>query len=222
MKQIFLIIFFVIIIQPVFAQESKNPSLTIDKQEVDWYQFNAVARDAPIIQLNKVHQISWQVTIDNNLLYNDENSNAVLRLYDKDNPQKFIEIAMGSPPDDKLWVAVQIPDKEGYVIVNNKQERGWIPTAKIVVSYTNSAGLTINNGERIVVSNLDIGSFGIAAYSVHGLESSIDPPVVYAGKMELDILSGDPAQNIFHLFPFYVTAAVGIIVAILFLTKRRS
>ena len=27
---------------------------------------------------------------------------------------------MGSPPDKKFWVAVQIPDDEGYVVVHSK------------------------------------------------------------------------------------------------------
>lgn len=222
MKYLYIVFILILSTAPVFAQETKNPSLSIHKNEIDWYQFNTVARESPKIELDKVHEISWQVTIDNDLLYNKENSNAVLRLYDNSDKEKFVEIAFGSPPDDKMWVAVQIPEKEGYVIVNNKQERGWIPSSKLIASYTNTAGLTINNGERIVVSNLDIGDFAISAVSVHGMESSTDPPVVYAGKMTLEFLSGDPSQNVFHLFPFYVTAAVGIGVAILFLTKKRS
>ncbi len=221
MNYIPIILIIILSTTPAFAQEIKNPSLSIHKNEIEWYQFNTVARESPRIALEKVHEISWQVTIDNDLMYNKENSNAILRFYDHNDLEKFIEISMGSPPDDKLWVAVNIPEKEGYVIVNNKQERGWIPTSKLIASYTNTAGLTINNGERIVVSNLDIGSFAISEISVHSLESSTDKPSIYAGKMTLEILSGDPKQNVFHLFPFYVTAAVGIVIAILFLTKKR-
>jgi hypothetical protein len=40
--------------------------------------------------------------------------------------------------------------------------------------------------------------------------------------MLLDFLSGDPSQNIFAFFPFYVAAGIGVIVAVLFLTKKRS
>ncbi|MFB5619819.1 MAG: hypothetical protein ACE5RC_01625, partial [Nitrosopumilus sp.] len=77
-------------------------------------------------------------------------------------------------------------------------------------------------GERIVVTNLDIGEFAIHSYSVHGMEGSTDPPAVSSGSMTIEFLSGDPAKNVFALFPFYVAAGMGVIVGILFLTKKRS
>lgn len=206
---------------PVFAQETKNPSLIINTIDVPWYEFNKVARDAQIIELEHIHSISWQVTIDNNLAYANPNGNAVLRIYDDTIPDKFVEIGMGSNPNDKFWLAAQLP-KEGYVVVHNKLERGWIPTAKIIVSYTERAGLTVNNGERIVVSNLDIGEFAIGSYSTHGMESSTDPPATNSGGLTIEFLSGDPAENVFHLFPFYVTAAVGVLAGALYLSKKRS
>jgi hypothetical protein len=128
---------------------------------------------------------------------------------------------MGAQPDEKFWIAVQTP-KEGHVVVHRDLERGWFPAAKIIVSYTERAGLTVNNGARIVVSNLDIGSFEINSYSVYGMESSTDPPAVNSGNMTLEIISGDPAKNEFHLFPFYIAAGIGILVGVLFLTKKRS
>lgn len=214
-------LFLLITILPAFGQETKNPSLISDTISINGLEFNHVSREATIIPLNLIHQNSWQVTIDNNLIYANPNGNAVLRLYDDQIKDKFIEIGMGSKPDDKFWVAVQLPE-EGYVVVHRNLERGWIPTTRITASYTENAGLTINNGERIVVTNLDVGSFAISSYSVYGLENSVDPPAINSGEMILDFLSGDPSQNIYHLFPFYVTAGVGIIVAILFLTKKRS
>jgi len=82
--------------------------------------------------------------------------------------------------------------------------------------------MTVNNGLRIVVSNLDIGVFAIDSYCVHGMESSTDPPAVNTGSLKMEFLSGDPGESIYHLFPFYVTAVVAAIVGILFLTKKRS
>ena len=70
---------------------------------------------------------------------------------------EFIEVGMGSIPDNKFWVAVQTP-KEGYIVVHSDLDRGWYPQTKSIVSYTERAGLTVNNGARIVVTNLDIGS----------------------------------------------------------------
>jgi len=207
-------------ITPVFAQEITNPSLIIDSIEVPAEKFNVVSRDTPITSLNAVHAISWQVTIDNNLLYANPDGNAVLILHDSKSGE-LIEVGMGPKPDNKFWVAVTTP-KEGYVVVHSNLERGWYPETKSIISYTDKAGLTINNGARIVVTNLDIGEFAIDSYSVFGKEGSTDPPAVSSGSMILDFMSGDPAQNVFAFFPFYVAAGVGLIVGVLFLTKKRS
>ena len=82
---------------------------------------------------------------------------------------------MGSHPDSKYWVAVQTPD-EGYIVVHRDLDRGWFQQAKSIVSYTDRAGLTVNNGARIVVTNLDIGVFAIDGYSVHGIGRLHRPP----------------------------------------------
>ena len=222
MKYLFVIILFSsIFISPVFAQDISNPSLIIDTIEIPADEFNRVLRDAPIIELDEVHAVSWQVTIDNNLDYANPNGNAIFRIYDQESLDEFIEVGMGSHPDNKFWVAVQTP-KEGYAVIHRDLDRGWYPQTKSIVSYTERAGLTVNNGVRIVVTNLDIGKFGVNSYSVHGLEGSTDPPSVNSGSMVVEFLSGDPAKNVFALFPFYIAAAVGIIVGFLFLTKKRS
>ena len=175
----------------------------------------------PFVMLDDVHAVSWQVTIDNNLVYAHPNGNAVFRIYDQETHDEFIEVGMGSIPDNKFWVAVQTP-KEGYIVVHSDLDRGWYPQAKSIVSYTERAGLTVNNGARIVVTNLDIGVFAIDGYSVYGLEGSTDRPAVNSGSMILEFLSGDPAKNVMALFPFYVAAGIGVIVGVLFLTKKRS
>lgn len=222
MKYLFVIILLGgIFVSPAFAQETNNPSLIIDTLEIPSNEFNTVLREAPIRVLDDVHAVSWQVTIDNNLLYANPNGNAILRLYDQTTQDEFIEVGMGSQPDNKFWVAVQTP-KEGYIVVHSDLDRGWYPQAKSIISYTDRAGLTVNNGARIVVTNLDIGEFAIHSYSVHGKEGSTDPPAVNSGSMIIEFLSGDPAKNVFALFPFYVAAGMGIIVGILFLTKKRS
>lgn len=220
MKKFFVIAFLGLLVIPAYAQEI-NPSLNVHTEEIPWYDFNVVARDSSKVGLEILHEKSWQITLDNNLLYEESGGNAVIRLYDKSIPDNFVEVGMGNPPDERFWVAVQLPE-EGYVVIHKKLENGWIPERKVIVSYTDQAGMTVNNGERIVVTNLDIGQFAIDSYSVHGLEGSTDPAAVYSGFLVVEFLSGDPAENIFHLMPFIVTASVGGLAAILFLTKRRT
>jgi hypothetical protein len=216
-----LILFFGFFISPAFAQELKNPSLIIETIEIPSEEFNKISRDIVVVQMDKIHEVSWQATIDNNLLYANPDGNAVLKIYDNKDSDRFIEIGMGAEPDKKFWVAVNTL-KEGYIIVHSSLERGWFPSAKIIASYTERAGLTVNNGARIVVSNLDIGKFSFNSYSVHGMESYSDPLAVNSGSMIVEFLSGDPSKNMFALFPFYIAAGIGVLVGILYLTKKRS
>ncbi len=208
------------LITPAFAQDVKNPSVIVETLEIPFTDFNKISRDAIIIDLENDHAISWQITIDNNLEYANPNGNGVFKFYDK-NSDKFVEIGMGAPPHEKFWVAVNT-EREGYVVVQSNLERGWYPSTKIIVSYTERGGLTINNGARITVSNLNIGSFVIDSYSVHGMEGSTEPPAVNSGSMIVEFLSGDPSQNIMAFFPFILAAGIGILVGVLYLTKKRS
>lgn len=206
----------------MFAQEQDNPSLVLQNIEIPFYEFNKVARDAVIIELEKPHIVSWQILVENNIDYANPDGNAIVRFYDINIPDKFIEIGMGSQPDETFWIAVQIPDDTGYVVVHSKTERGWIPGSPPTLAYTERSGLTVNNGERIVVSNLDIGRFQIGSYSVHGMESSTDPPAANSGNVKLELISGDPSENPIVFVPFYVVGGVGIVVAILLVTKKRA
>ena len=205
---------------PAFAQEVQNPSVIIDTIEIPFNDFNKISRDATIIDLENDHETSWQITIDNNLVYENPNGNGVFKFYDK-NSDKFVEIGMGAPPAEKFWAAVNT-EREGYVVVQSDLERGWYPSTKLIISYTERGGLTINNGARISVSNLNIGSFVIDSYSVHGMEGSTDPPAVNSGSMIVEFLSGDPSENIMAFFPFYLVVGLGILIGVLYLTKKRS
>ena len=221
MRYLIAIIIFSGFLTPAFAQEDvKNPSIIINTIEIPFQDFNTISREAVVFDLEESHAISWNITIDNNLVYANPNGNAVMKIYDK-NSDKFIEVGMGAPPDQKFWVAVNT-EKEGYVVVQRDLDRGWYPEAKVALSYTERGGLTVNNGARITVSSLNIGSFEIGSYSVHGMEGSTDPPAVKSGSMIVEFLSGDPSQNVFALFPFFLAAGIGTLVGVLYLTKRRS
>jgi len=221
MKYLLVLLFtFGFLITPAFAQEAKNPSVIIDTIEIPFNEFNKISLDAIVVDLENDHAISWQITIDNNLVYENPNGNGVFKFYDK-NSDKFVEIGMGAPPHEKFWVAANT-EREGYVVVQSDLERGWYPATKIIISYTERGGLTVNNGARITVSNLNIGSFVIDSYSVFGMEGSSDPPATKSGSMIVDFLSGDPSQNVIALFPFFLAAGLGVLVGVLFLTKKRS
>ncbi|HLA22468.1 MAG TPA: hypothetical protein VJZ17_03395, partial [Nitrosopumilaceae archaeon] len=90
------IIILMITIFSAYAQTQSNPSINLETIEILFDKFNVVSNDANIITLEHEHEINWQLTIDNNLVYANPLGNAVIRLYDNLNKEKFIEIGMGS------------------------------------------------------------------------------------------------------------------------------
>ena len=226
---LFLLVLLICTTSPVFAQEPKigdfldpiNPSLFTDKIEIPYHVFNTILRDAEITELENQNPGSWQLSFQNDLLYGNPNGNAVIRIYDVDITDKFLEIGMGSYPDYKYWVAAQVPET-GYVLIHADNENGWIKGIETSITYSEQNGLSVNNGQRTVISNLDVSPFTIKAYSAYGMESSTDPPATTSGIFIIKIISADYGENPYSIFPFVLAGIIGLTVGILVLTKKRS
>ncbi|MGQ0638176.1 MAG: hypothetical protein ACT4N1_02275 [Nitrososphaerota archaeon] len=219
-RVIIFIILLTITIFPGYAQTQSNPSISIETLEIPSEKFNVVSSDANIITLEHEHAINWQLTIENNLVYANPLGNAVMRLYDNLNKEKFVEIGMGSQPDFKFWVAVQTPDT-GYAVIHSRIEDGWKPGKHVTAAYSDTTGFSVNNGERIVVSNLDVENFVIKEIAVYGMESSTDPYATNSGSLLLNVVSGNPAANPLFYLPFILAGTIGVLVVILLKIKKR-
>ena len=224
-----LLIFLTLTVTPAFAQDpqigdyldSTNPSLLIQETEISYSEFNRVARDLVIVEFGIAHEGSWQAEFQNNLLYGNPNGNAVIRIYDAQTTDKFFEIGMGSHPINKYWIAAQVPET-GYVMLHTNYENGWVQGKPTKITYSEQNGLTVDNGLRTVLSNLDLSPFTIKSYSVHGMEGSTDPPAVTSGTYIAKIISADYGENPLSIFPFVVTGLLGLVVIILIVSKKRS
>ena len=224
-----LVIFLAFTIIPAFGQEpmigdyldSTNPSLLIQKTEIPYFDFNKISGDAVVTDFGKIHVGSWQVELHNDLLYGNPDGDAVIRIYDADISDKFFEIGMGSHPGLSYWVAAQVPET-GYALLHQSYEKGWVPGKVTKLTYSEQSGLTVDNGLRTVMSNLDISPFTIKSYSVHGMEGSTDPPATTSGTYTVKIMSADYGENPLSMFPFIITGALGLVVVILIISKKRS
>jgi|TARA_B100001765_G_scaffold149603_1_gene95846 hypothetical protein len=225
----FLVVFLVFTIVPAFAQEPiigdylepTNPSLIIQQTEIPYFEFNKVSSNAVIIEFENLHANSWQAELHNDLLYGNPDGDAVIRIYDSNIPNKFFEIGMGSHPIYSYWIAADVPET-GYVLLYSAYENGWVPGKPTKVTYSEQSGLTVDNGLRTVLSNLDLSPFTIKSYSVHGMKGSTDPPAVTDGVFTVKIISADYGENPLAIFPFIVTGIIGAGVIVLILSKRRS
>jgi len=224
-----LIIFLAFTIIPAFGQEPmigdylepSNPSLIIQQTEIPYSEFNKVKSNTVIVDFENIHAGSWQAELHNDLLYGNPDGDAVIRIYDSDTPGKFFEIGMGSHPRYSYWIAADVPET-GYVLLYSAYENGWAPGNPTKITYSEQNGLTIDNGLRTVLSNLDISPFAIKSYSVHGMKGSTDPPAVTDGVFTVKIISADYGENPLSIFPFVVTGLLGLVVVILIVSKRRS
>jgi len=224
-----LIIFLAFTIIPAFGQEPmigdylepSNPSLIIQQTEIPYSEFNKVKSNTVIVDFENIHAGSWQAELHNDLLYGNPDGDAVIRIYDSDTPGKFFEIGMGSHPRYSYWIAADVPET-GYVLLYSAYENGWAPGKPTKITYSEQGGLTVDNGLRTVLSNLDISPFAIKSYSVHGMKGSTDPPAVTDGVFTVNIISADYGENPLWIFPFVITGIVGAGVIILIFSKRRS
>ena len=224
-----LVIFLAFAIVPAFGQEpmigdyldSTNPSLMIQQTEIPYSEFNRVKGDAVIVDFERIHAGSWQAEFHNDLLYGNPDGDAAISIYDSDIPEKFFEIGMGSHPKYSYWIAADVPET-GYVLLYSAYENGWAPGKPTKITYSEQGGLTVDNGLRTVLSNLDISPFAIKSYSVHGMKGSTDPPAVTDGVFTVNIISADYGENPLWIFPFVITGIVGAGVIILIFSKRRS
>jgi len=224
-----LVIFLALTTTSVFAQEPKigdyldqiNPSLIIRQTEIPYFEFNKVMSDAVIVEFENIHASSWQIEFHNDLLYGNPDGDAAIRIYDSEIANKFFEIGMGSHPRYSYWIAAEVPET-GYVLLYSAYENGWAPGKPTKITYSEQGGLTVDNGLRTVLSNLDISPFAIKSYSVHGMKGSTDPPAVTDGVFTVKIISADYGENPLSIFPFVVTGIIGAGVIALIISKKRS
>jgi hypothetical protein len=206
---------------PAFAQSPMNKSEHLDSVEVPFDAFNVVSKNATVFYLEHEHATNWQIEIQNKLRYANPNGNAVIRLYDNLNTEKYIDIGMSSQPDNKLWVGVNTPT-DGYFVIHEDRIGGWSSDKIITVQHSSNSGLSITVGQKTIVDQLDVAGFTIKNFAVFGMDSPTDPPAVNSGSMTLSFLSGDPAQNPIFYMPMVILAATGALIIILVKTKKRT
>ncbi len=204
-----------------FAQSPMNKSEHLDSVEVPYDAFNVVSHNATVFYLEHEHATNWQIEIQNKLRYANPNGNAVIRLYDNLNTEKYIDIGMGSQPDNRFWVAVNTPD-DGYFVIHEDKTDGWSSDKVITVQHSSNSGLSITVGEKTVVDQLDVAGFTIKNFAVFGMDSITDPPAMNSGSMMLSFLSGDPAQNPIFYMPMVILVETGALIIILVKTKKRT
>jgi hypothetical protein len=165
---------------------------------------------------------NWILTIQNNMSYSDmQNAKTVVKLQEPAPSDKFIEIAMFGDASKKFWVAVNT-NESGYIRVYERDNDGWSRDQPIIVAHANNQGLTITNGQRIIIDKLSINDFTIASIAVYGKDEPTSAVNTYGGDISFNVIYGNPINSPLYYLPLAMIVGVGGLVIGLLVFKKRK
>ena len=223
-----IIAFVLFLIFPIMSISGKSSIHDIIKTKnserfvVDYDASNAYRRQPLVYDFSKPIPTNWQLTIQNNLTYsNSENAKTVIKIQEPAPSEKFIELAMFGDKTGKFWAAINT-NESGYIRVYEREKDGWSRDQPIFVAHANNQGLTITNGKRIIIDKLSVNDFVVGSISIYGKDESTDPANSNSGTISFDLIFGNPAESPLYYLPLITMIAIGSIVLVLIIRKKRD
>ncbi len=193
-----------------------------ERFDVDYNASNTFRRQPVVYQFSQPIQTNWQFTIQNNLSYLDSaDAKSVIKIKEPAPSEKFIELAMFSEKTGKFWAAINT-NESGYIKVYERDQDGWSRDQPIFVAHANNQGLTITNGKRIIIDKLSVDDFVVGSVSIYGKDELTSPDNSNAGTISFDIIFGNPAESPLYFVPLITIIAIGLIVLVLLIRKKRD
>jgi hypothetical protein len=193
-----------------------------ERFDVDYNASNTFRRQPVVYQFSQSIPTNWQVTIQNNLSYLDRaDAKSVIKIQEPAPSEKFIELAMFSEKTGKFWVAINT-NESGYIRVYERDQDGWSRDQPVFVAHANNQGLTITNGKRIIIDKLSVDDFVIGSVSIYGKDELTSPDNSNAGTISFDIIFGNPAESPLYFVPLITIIAIGLIILVLLIRKKRD
>ena len=193
-----------------------------ERFDVDYNASNTFRRQPVVYQFSHSIPTNWQFTIQNNLSYLDSaNAKSVIKIQEPAPSEKFIELAMFSEKTGKFWVAINT-NESGYIRVYERDQDGWSRDQPVFVAHANNQGLTITNGKRIIIDKLSVDDFVIGSVSIYGKDELTSPDNSNAGTISFDIIFGNPAESPLYFVPLITIIAIGLIILVLLIRKKRD
>lgn len=219
------VLFLIFPIVSISGQSSIHDVIKTKNSErfvVDYDASNAYRRQPLVYDFSKPIPTNWQLTIQNNLTYsNSENAKTVIKIQEPAPSEKFIELAMFSDKTGKFWAAINT-NESGYIRVYEREKDGWSRDEPIFVAHGNNQGLTITNGKRIIIDKLSVNDFVVGSVSIYGKDELTDPDNSNSGTISFDIIFGNPAESPLYYVPLITMIAIGSIVLVLIIRKKRD
>ena len=223
-----LIIAILLIVYPVFTINAQSIVHDVIKSKnserfiVDYNAANTIRRQPVVYEFSQPIPTNWQFTIQNNLSYSESSdAKTIIKIQEPPPSEKFIELAMFSEKTGKFWVAINT-NESGYIRVYERDQDGWSRDQPVFVAHANNQGLTITNGKRIIVDKLSVNDFIVGSVSIYGKDELNSPNNSNGGTISFDILYGNPADSPLYFMPLIIIVAMGSIILVLIIRKKRD
>jgi len=208
-----------------FAQGQENFQVVkTDRSEsfvLPYTAANHNEQDPLIYTFDEPKQPNWIMTILNNISYvQRDGARTIIKIQEPAPSEKYIELAIYGDQSKRFWVAVNTPES-GYARIYDS-ENGWSTDQPISVSHADNAGLTVTNGQRIVVDRLDLGGFAASSIEVYGNDKNSTLANAYAGDIAFETIYGSFEQSPLYFVPAAVMIGVGGLIISLLIFKKRK
>jgi len=219
---IFLIVYPALAINAQSIVHDVIKSKNSERFVVDYDASNTFRRQPVVYEFSQPIPTNWQFTIQNNLSYLDSSdAKTIIKIQEPAPSEKFIELAMFSEKTGKFWVAINT-NESGYIRVYERDQDGWSRDQPIFVAHANNQGLTITNGKRIIVDKLSVNDFIVGSVLIYGKDELNSPDNSNGGTISFDILFGNPADSPLYFMPLIIIVAMGSIILVLIIRKKRD
>ena len=226
--KVWLIFAVLLIVYPTFTINAQSvvhdviKTKNSERFDVDYNASNSFRRHPVVYQFSQPIPTNWQLTIQNNLSYLDSaDAKSVIKIQEPAPSEKFIELAMFSEKTGKFWAAINT-NESGYIKVYERDQDGWSRDQPVFVAHANNQGLTITNGKRIIIDKLSVDDFVVGSVSIFGKDELTSPDNSNGGAISFDIIFGNPAESPLYFVPLITIIAIGLIILVLLIRKKRD
>lgn len=225
---LFLALFIMYYPNITFSQLNDGPKLQVLKKNMDEriiFPYNASNHDrknpSEFIFKEPI-QNDWNVFINNNISYsNSPEAKTVIQLKEPYPSQKYVEITMFGDRSKKFSVAVNT-NESGRLQLYQNNFNGWSSSNPVAITSGVDQGISVTDGDRIVVDKLSLNGFNLGSINVYGKDEPSLPNSALKGSIEFETIFGHPSQSNIYYMPLIVMIGVGGTLLLLLKLKKRN
>lgn len=222
-------VFSLLIMAPLLASAQNNQAFDIIKSKgsesftLPYDATNRTVKDPFIYKYDQPKAPNWILDIHNGLSYTAAPGvKTVIKIQEPTPSQKYIEIVMFGDQSRKFLVSVNTPDT-GYYRVYNGELGGWTTESAVTLTHDSNGGLSVTDGKRTVVAELDLQGFSVGSIAVYGNdESGSTFQNANGGNISFQVLYGDFKDSQLYLVPAAIMAGLGGIIGAILVFKKRQ